>query len=138
MNGLTVGKIAEATGLSRKSIRYYESERLIPKAERSAVGYRLYPPEVLTRLKFIQKAKAIGFSLEDIRGILELSERGRPCCNQVVVWSDKRLSELDEQIKFLQQLRGKISEYQEKWKTKGTSKKVPESEICALIESIEI
>jgi MerR family copper efflux transcriptional regulator len=138
MGGLSVGKIAEATGLSKKSIRYYEAEGLIPKAERSAVGYRLYPPEVLTRLNFIQKAKAIGFSLDDIRGVLDLSKRGQPCCNQVVVWSDKRLSELDEQIKFLQQLRTKISEYQKKWKTKGSPKTVPESEICALIESIEI
>lgn len=138
MGGLTVGKVAEATGLSKKSIRYYESERLIPRAERSAVGYRLYPPEVLARLRFIQKAKAIGFSLDDIRGILELSERGRPCCNQVVVWSEKKLSELDDQIRFLQQLRKKIAEYQEKWKKRGAPKTVPESEICALIESIEI
>lgn len=132
---MTIGKIAEITGLSRKSIRYYEDEGLIGKAERSAVGYRLYSESVLTRLRFIQKAKAIGFSLEDIRGILELSRRGRPCCEQVVNWSEKKISELDEQIKFLIQLRSKISEYQVKWKGKGG--RVSEAEICGLIESIE-
>lgn len=135
---LTVGKIAEATGLSKKSVRYYESEGLIPKAERSAVGYRLYSKAVISRLRFIQKAKAIGFSLDDIRGIFELSHRGRPCCDQVVNWSEKKISELDDQIRFLQQLRSKISEYQEKWKAEGRgTKKVPEAEICALIESVD-
>lgn len=132
---MTIGKIAEITGLSRKSIRYYEDEGLISKAERSAVGYRLYPEAILTRLRFIQKAKAIGFSLEDIRGILELSRRGKPCCDQVVGWSEKKISELDEQIKFLTQLRSKITEYQVKWKGKGG--RLPEAEICGLIESIE-
>lgn len=138
---LTVGRLAKHTGLSAKSIRYYEQEKLIPKANRSVSGYRLYGPKVIERLRFIQKAKSIGFSLEDIRRILELTDRGKPCCNNVVEWSEKRLHELDEQIRFLTGLRERIVLYQRQWKqqTKGSpSSAISEAEICGLIQAVEI
>lgn len=134
----TVGDVAEATGLSRKSIRYYEEEKLIPKALRSASGYRLYDEGVLERLKFIQKAKEIGFSLEDIKGILELSDKGKPCCDRVFIWSEKKLRDLDEQMNFLMGLRKKILHYQKKWKGQADDPGMPEPEICQLISGVEI
>lgn len=135
---LTIGQISKVTGLSRKSIRYYEKENLIPKASRSLAGYRLYTPKVVNRLSFIQKAKTIGFTLVEIRGILELSHSGKPCCNQVVSWTDKKLAQIDEQVKYLQQLKEKIIYYQKKW-NKGKERPIlPESEICGLLESIEL
>ena len=135
---LTVGRLAELTGLSRKSIRYYEQEKLIPKAARSPSGYRLYDPKVIERLAFIQKAKAIGFHLNDIRRILELTDRGKPCCDKVFEWSDKRLQELDEQIKFLTELRKKIVHYQQRWKLQTQAPTMPEAEICKLIATVEV
>lgn len=139
---LTVGRVAEITGLSRKSIRYYEEERLIPKAARTATGYRNYKPAVIERLKFIQKAKAIGFHLDDIRRMLELTDKGQPCCDKVFEWSEKRLLELDEQIRFLTELKKKIIHHQDKWrlqKQKPTQiQRLPESEICGLIAEVEI
>lgn len=135
---LTVGRLAELSGLSRKSIRYYEQERLIPKADRSPSGYRLYDPAVLERLRFIQKAKAIGFSLDDVRRILELTDKGRPCCDQVFEWSEKRLHDLDEQIRFLNELRKRIVHYQRRWKQQTRAPAVPEAEMCRLIAEVEI
>ncbi len=135
---LTIGQISKITGLSRKSIRYYEKEKLIPKASRSLAGYRLYTPKVINRLKFIQKAKTIGFTLVEIRGILELSSSGKPCCNQVVSWTDKKLAQIDEQVKYLQQLKEKIIYYQKKWNKEKRRPVLPESEICGLLESIEL
>jgi MerR family transcriptional regulator, copper efflux regulator len=137
MNTLTVGKVASATGLSNKAIRYYESEGLIPKAQRSAVGYRLYTPSVITRLNFIQKAKNLGFSLEDIRGLIQLSDRGCPCCEKVIAWSEKKLAALDEQIQFLQGLRAKLSHHHERWKQIPTQASAGQEEICSLIDSVE-
>jgi len=137
-NLLTVGRVSELTGLSRKSIRYYEQERLIPKAGRSPTGYRIYNPKVIDRLKFIQKAKAIGFHLDDIRRILELSDKGKPCCERVFEWSNRRLGELDEQIKFLNELRKKIVHYQNRWKIQTQAPTMPESEICSLIAAVEV
>lgn len=135
---LTVGRVAELTGLSRKSIRYYEQERLIPRPSRSPSGYRLYDPKILERLKFIQKAKAIGFALDDIRRILELTDRGKPCCDNVYQWSEKKVGELEEQIKFLSGLRKKLLHYRRQWQQELQASAMPESEICRLIESVEI
>lgn len=139
---LTVGRLADMTGLSRKSIRYYEQERLIPKAGRTTSGYRIYNTKVIERLKFIQKAKAIGFHLEDIRRMLELTDKGKPCCEKVFEWSEKRLGELDEQIKFLTQLKKKIVHHQNKWKLQkqvpSQIQKLPQSEICDLIAEVEM
>lgn len=134
----TIGRLARETGLSRKSIRHYEKERLIPKAERSRADYRLYEADVIERLRFIQKAKAIGFSLDEIRQILTLSQQGKPCCDRVYAWSEQKLSELDEQIRFLQGLRGRLQEYRKEWKRQGKSRAVPEADICGLIESVEL
>jgi len=135
---LTVGQLAKVTKLSRKSIRYYEQEKLIPKANRSVAGYRLYPPTVIDRLKFIQKAKSIGFHLDEIRQILQLPKRGKPCCDRVYAWSEKRLAALDEQIRFLQELRERLVSYQKKWKRTKETVSVSEAEICALIESVSL
>lgn len=134
----TIGQLATKTGLSRKSIRYYEKEKLIPKAERSLADYRLYEADVIERLRFIQKAKAIGFSLNEIRQILALSLQGKSCCDRVYAWSKQKLVELDEQIRFLQALRGRLQQHREEWKRQTKSRTVPEAEICSLIESVEL
>lgn len=134
----TVGRLAKKTGLSAKSIRYYEQEKLIPKAVRSQSGYRLYSPKIIERLQFIQKAKSIGFALDDIRRILELTDRKKPCCDKVFEWSERRLQELDEQIKFLGNLKEKLVHYRKQWKERTTSQTIPESEICKLIDKVEL
>jgi len=135
---LTIGQISKQTGLSRKTIRYYEKEKLIPEPNRSITDYRLYQPKVIERLQFIQKAKEIGFSLGEIRGILELSEKGKPCCEQVFSWTENKLAKIDEQILFLQELKKKITRYRQKWKKNTAQPVMPESEICKLIESVEL
>lgn len=135
---LTVGRLAKQTGFSPKAIRYYEQERLIPKASRSPAGYRLYSPTVIERLKFIQKAKAIGFHLDDIRRILELTDRGKPCCDRVFEWSKRRVQELDEQIKFLSRLKKKLIFYRNQWAPETQAPIMPGSEICKLIDRVEL
>jgi len=135
---LTVGRLGKLTGLSAKSIRYYEREKLIPKANRSPAGYRLYPPTIMSRLKFIQKAKSIGFSLDEIRKMLELTRSGRSCCDQVYSWSEKRLAALDDQILFLQNLRSRLMEFRRDWKEKRHGVAVSDAEICALIENFDV
>lgn len=139
MENFTIGSLATLTGLSAKSIRYYEQEKLIPKARRSHSGYRIYDETIIERLRFIQKAKAIGFHLDDIRRILDLTDKGKPCCAKVQEWSTKRLHELDEQIKFISNLRDRLAHYQEEWKSELKRKsKFPESEICELIQGVKL
>lgn len=70
MSQLTIGQLAEKTGVSRAALRYYEEQGLIAPAGRTSAGYRLYDPGARKRLLFIQRAQRLGFSLADIRAML--------------------------------------------------------------------
>jgi MerR family copper efflux transcriptional regulator len=76
---LSISQLARAAGVGIDTVRYYERAGLLPEPPRRASGYRDYPPAWLQRLRFIRRAKQLGFSLEEIRELLELSaqnERG--------------------------------------------------------------
>lgn len=77
---LAIGALSKRTGCNIETIRYYERARLLPVPQRSPGGYRLYGSEHLKRLTFIRRARALGFSLHEVRKLLELAEhRRRPC-----------------------------------------------------------
>ena len=63
---MTIGRVAEAAGVSVDTLRFYERQRLIAKPQRSFAGYRIYSSEVLDRLRFIRDTKRLGFSLREI------------------------------------------------------------------------
>ncbi|CAN5269776.1 MAG: heavy metal-responsive transcriptional regulator [Chloroflexia bacterium] len=76
-NAFTVGEIAREADVTPKTVRYYEAIGLLPPAERSPNGYRRYSAEDLNRLAFIQRVKALGLSLEEIRELVVVAEDGR-------------------------------------------------------------
>jgi DNA-binding transcriptional MerR regulator len=67
----TIGQLARKVGLRTSAIRYYEQEKLLPIAQRDQSGYRLYPPQTEQDLRFIQRARRLGFSLADIRILIQ-------------------------------------------------------------------
>src|SRR5579875_1864070 len=76
---LTIGAVARRAGVGIDTIRYYERQGLLPEPQRRASGYRDYRTDVVERLRFIRRAKDLGFTLEEIRELLALSsdrERG--------------------------------------------------------------
>lgn len=73
MSNFSIGKLADSAGVAIDTVRYYERNGLLKPAGRLASGYRRYGEAELKRLRFIRRAKALGFSLEDIRSLLELS-----------------------------------------------------------------
>ncbi|MCB1827016.1 MAG: heavy metal-responsive transcriptional regulator [Coxiellaceae bacterium] len=77
MKNLTIGKVAKLSGVTTVTLRYYERIKLIPKPDRSASGYRYYPANIISRIRFIQRAKTLGFSLQDIDELLSLHELKR-------------------------------------------------------------
>ncbi len=111
--GMTVKQVAESVGLPSRTIRYYDSIGLVSADERSEAGYRLYSAEEEGKFRFIRKAKALGFSLEDIRGLMGAADRG--CCDEVVPelerLLEKKVVEIDTRIAELSAFRERLVSY---------------------------
>lgn len=99
---LTIGKLAQAAGISTDALRYYEREGLLAPAAKTGSGYRLYGEDAVRRVRFIQHAQACGFTLAEIRELLHLRQSDSACCNDVRQRAiDKRL-QLAAKIRAMQ------------------------------------
>ena len=108
---LTRGKLATRTGCNIETIRYYETIGLLPAPARSASGYRTYSDEHLRRLQFIQRARALGFSREQIRGLLDLTEAGGTKTRaDVKSLTQAHIDEISLKIKDLQKIKKRLSQ----------------------------
>lgn len=115
MAGLLIGDVAERTGLSAPTIRYYESIGLIAPPARSATGYRRYTDTTVEELRFVKKAQSLGFSLEEIGEILKLSRAGDTPCSHVLDLSRRHLAALDQRIEQLTRFRNQLAGELAKW-----------------------
>ncbi|MBX3597496.1 MAG: helix-turn-helix domain-containing protein [Rhizobiaceae bacterium] len=101
---LTIGKMANATGVKVPTIRYYEQIGLLPDAERSAGNQRLYAKNALERLRFIRHARELGFPLEAIRDLLALSDKPDQSCAAADAIAKRQLQAVRARIARLQAL----------------------------------
>lgn len=115
MAGLLIGDVAERTGLTAPTIRYYESIGLLAPAPRSATGYRRYSDTTVEELRFIRKAQSLGFSLEEIGEILKLSRAGNTPCSHVLDLSRRHLRAVEERIQQLTRFRDQLGNELAKW-----------------------
>lgn len=98
---LTIGKVAERARVTADSIRYYEREGLIKPVRKSESGYRLYTDEAVRRIAFIKQAQECGFSLAEIRELLELRSTDNACCDDIYRVSVQKKLQLEHKIKAL-------------------------------------
>ena len=105
---LRIGELASELGLNPKTLRYYEMIGLLPLPHRSAAGYRLYGAAHRERLRFIAKAKALGFTLQEIAEILALRDTGAEPCAHVRSLVDVKLEAVAAQLRLLEDLRGEL------------------------------
>ena len=98
---MKIGELAKATGLSTKTIRFYEAEGLIPNPPRTDSGYRAYADPDVARLGFILKAKRLGLSLDEIKGILQLHDRSGPTCVHVRSQLEEKVAQIEKVIQDL-------------------------------------
>lgn len=103
-----IGELAGELGLNPKTLRYYETIGLLPQPQRNAAGYRLYGAAERERLQFIAKAKALGFTLQEIAGILTLRDAGSEPCAHVRALIDRKLAAVTAQLRLLEKLRGDL------------------------------
>lgn len=121
MAGLLIGEVAQRAGVSAPTIRYYEEIGLLAKPSRSATGYRRYSESTVQELRFIRKAQALGFSLDEIGDILKLSRSGELPCSHVRSLAHQHLAAVEERIQQLQQFRDELATEVTKWDEQQTA-----------------
>ena len=105
---MQIGALKTASGLSVKTLRYYEEVGLIQCSKRSSGGFRLFSPVVVPRLLFIKRAQTLGFSLQEIRHLLDIHDGGEPPCQTVKDGIQQKISDIDQQIQQLQTLQTEL------------------------------
>lgn len=105
METLTIGKVASRAGIGVETVRFYERQELIDPPPRSAAGYRQYPENTVQRLRFIRRAKELGFSLREIKDLLILHGDPKSTCGDIKQRAEKKLDDINERIHDLKKMR---------------------------------
>lgn len=132
MAGLLIGEVARRSEISAHTIRYYERLGLLTRPARSDAGYRRYDESAVEELSFIRKAQSLGFSLDEIKEIIQLSRTGVAPCSRVLALTQDHLTALDERIRDLKEFRDQLATQVSRWsKTPATAEG-----LCSLILSV--
>ena len=129
MKRFFIGDIAKRFGLNPRTIRYYETFGILPKAERTESRYRVYDDKTIERLEFILKAKTLGLKLDEIKEILLLHEKGEVPCECTKEFIRNKISEIEDKITSLTELKIRLTEL-----LKIKKYKVAIKSICPIIE----
>lgn len=133
-NQLLIGQLARAAGVKADTVRFYERAGLLAKPARTATGYRLYYPASFDRLRFIKKAQALGFTLDEVKRILSLSGQGSETCECVIRMAEASLEEVETKLRDLQAFRDGLAENLARWRSTSDKGGQLAAEFCALIE----
>jgi len=133
---MRIGELAAHLQLNPKTIRYYEEIGLLPRADRSESGYRLYTRRDVERLGFIRRAKTLGLELSEIRDILAVQQEGELPCGQVLDLIDVKISAIDQRLAELATLRAELATLRATWTDEDTGFRRGASPtcICPIIE----
>ena len=108
MTGLAIGKLAVIASTKVQTIRYYEEIGLISPFTRTEGGHRLYGPEDVRRLKFIRHARELGFGIEEIRELLQLSDNPEMSCSAADTIARSHLEQVEIRIAKLKALKKEL------------------------------
>ena len=141
--GWLIGELSDRVEVSAHTIRYYERLRLLEPSKRTGSGYRIYGREDEERLRFIQKAKRFGLSLDEIKQLITIRTKGTPPCASLKTMVKQHLDDLDcqiaEAISLRQELASRYEEIDKSLPDEYTpaTEEICQGKICGLIESIE-
>lgn len=99
---MTIGQLSKSTGTDPQTIRYYERIGVLEIPERTESNYRDYDPSFVRKLNFISRAKSIGFTLNDIKILMDMSNGKLKNCDEVRIFAQSRAGKVREQILHLQ------------------------------------
>lgn len=131
---LKIGEVATESGLSVKTIRYYEETGLLlPTVERSESGYRLFQPQVLNRLAFIRRSQSLGLTLQEIQQILAVHDHGQLPCGEMRQHLELKVEAIEQQIQALETLRAELKGILSGWQDQPSSDRIAQT-ICPNIQ----
>jgi MerR family transcriptional regulator, copper efflux regulator len=131
---LKIGEVSKQSGVGVEALRFYEKSGLLDRPSRTYSGYRVYGAEVLERLAFIKRAQALGFSLDEIRRVIEDARKGESPCEEVREIVRRRMAELDERLRELHRYREELKCTLDEWDKVGRAP----GHICGLIEGSSV
>jgi len=108
MQALTIGEVAKRAGVGIDTVRFYEREGLIDEPPRRPSGYRQYPPETVPLIRFIKRAKDLGFTLREIEELSSLRDGGGKRRNEVRALAEVKLKDIDQKLARLQAMRSAL------------------------------
>ena len=106
---MKIGELKQESGISIKTIRYYEELGLIKAEKRTKGGFRLFSRSIIPRLDFIKRAQSLGFSLQEIGSFIEIHDRGEVPCAEVTQNIQEKISEIEDKILKLEELKAQLT-----------------------------
>jgi MerR family mercuric resistance operon transcriptional regulator len=131
MKPLTIGQVARRAGVGIETVRFYERQGLLDEPARKESGYRQYEEDVVARLRFIKRAKELGFSLKEIKELLTLRVDPTTTCAEVRSRAEAKIADIQGKIEALQRMKKALKKL-----TQTCSGRGPVNE-CPILEALE-
>jgi DNA-binding transcriptional MerR regulator len=124
MKTLGIGEVAKASGIGIETIRFYEKEGLLPRPDRRPSGYRQYDASTIDRLAYIRQAKDLGFTLAEIRELLELSF-AHSKCDHIRTRAENKIVDIETKIKVLRKMKRSLTKIVAKCRSSDSTSDCP-------------
>src|SRR5260370_12872590 len=131
-----IGRVAQETGISIDSIRFYEKQGLLKRSPRTEGGFRLFGISDIETLKFVRKAQELGFCLNEIRELVILRSDHVPACSHVKELLDQKLTAVEQKIRELQSPERSLKRALQKCKRELRTAAGVHEECCPVTEEI--
>lgn len=131
MKALSIGQAARSAGIGVETVRFYERQGLLEEPPRRDSGYRQYPQDVVARLRFIRRAKELGFSLKEIKELLALRVDPSTTCAEVRRRAEDKIADVEAKIEALEKIKKALVKL-----TKTCSGRGPTSE-CPILDALD-
>lgn len=125
MKPMTIGEVAKAAEIGVETVRFYEREGLIAEPPRRRSGYRQYPPDTVRRVRFIRRAKELGFTLTEIGELLELRVDPTKSCADVRTLARAKMADIEAKMLDLARIQAALAELVRTCRGKGATSDCP-------------
>jgi MerR family mercuric resistance operon transcriptional regulator len=120
-----IGEVASRANVNKETVRYYEKRELIPEPDRRRSGYRIFTQRHINQIRFIKRAQELGFTLSEIKELLELRVDEDTTCSEIKSEAQEKYQDVVEKIEDLQQIKGTLLELIDSCGGEGTKGDCP-------------